>query len=98
MSDVETITHTGEKLKAPSMWRVVLHNDDFTPFDFVIELLMVVFHKSLEEANLLAQTVHTCGKAIVNTYTKEIALTKVDLSTSLAEEHGHPLKITAEEA
>jgi ATP-dependent Clp protease adaptor protein ClpS len=89
---------TKTKLKTPSMFKVVLHNDDFTPMDFVTSILVHIFHKSLSEAQELMLTVHHKGKANVALYTKEIATTKVRQVLRLAEAGGHPLLATAEEA
>lgn len=97
MTDTATVTQTSTELKEPSLWVVTLHNDDFTPFDFVIALLVRVFRKSEEEAEELATRVHHAGKAQVGRYTKEIALAKVMQSTKIAEKNGHPLLTTANE-
>lgn len=98
MPEISIATKTDLKLKTPSQWRVLMHNDDFTPLDFVIELLQVVFHKSGDEAQRLAMLIHDTGKAQIGLYTKEVALTKVNHCKTLASEHSHPLKVTAEEA
>jgi ATP-dependent Clp protease adaptor protein ClpS len=102
MSDSDTITTTETstriKVKQPSMWKVILHNDDFTPMDFVMAVLVQIFHKSETEAYDLMMTVHTKNKAVVGLYTKEIAQTKVSIVDRAAAEHNHPLKTTAEEA
>lgn len=75
-----------------------MHNDDFTPMEFVVELLQVVFHKPEDEAMRLMMLIHQSGKAQIGLYTKEVALTKVNFCKTLAQEHSHPLKVTAEEA
>jgi ATP-dependent Clp protease adaptor protein ClpS len=98
MAGSSTATQTRVALKMPSMWRVVLHNDDFTPVDFVVLLLQAVFHKTPEEAQGLAEHVHNKGRAQVGLYTKEIAITKTETALRLAEQHEHPLLTTAEEA
>jgi ATP-dependent Clp protease adaptor protein ClpS len=92
----ETLTRTS--LRDPSMWTIVIHNDDFTPFDFVEGILKRYFHKTAAEAEIIAGTVHENGKARLGIFTKEIALTKVENVTKVCEEAGHPLKLTAEEA
>lgn len=79
------------------MWHVVLHNDEFTPMDFVVYLLEEVFNKVEDEAEAIMLKVHNEGRARVGRYTKEIALTKVHQATELAEQHKHPLLVTAEE-
>ncbi|RYD60581.1 MAG: ATP-dependent Clp protease adaptor ClpS [Verrucomicrobiaceae bacterium] len=98
MSATDLDTATKPKVKTPSMWKVVLHNDDYTPMDFVIEMLSRVFHKAGEEAVNITMTVHVKGKAPVGTYTKDVAETKVDQAMSMAVSQGHPLLATIEEA
>ena len=93
-----TETVTKQTVKTPSMWKIILHNDDFTPMDFVTKLLVQVFHKSIEESTQIMLTVHNQGKAVVGLYTKEIALTKTSQVMMIAEQYGHPLLCTAEEA
>ncbi|RYF15752.1 MAG: ATP-dependent Clp protease adaptor ClpS [Oxalobacteraceae bacterium] len=94
----DTATQTKTELKMPSMWKVLMINDDYTPMDFVISILMQVFHKSEEEANDLTMTIHVKGRANVGLFTKEIALTKVFQCDRIASAAGHPLKTEAEEA
>ena len=94
-SDTATLERT--KLKTPRMWVVVLHNDDFTPMDFVVELLEEVFDKVEEEAEAIMLRVHNEGRSRVQRYTREIAETKVAQAMALATAHGHPLLCTAEE-
>lgn len=98
MASTATQTRTSQKLKTPSMWKIVLHNDDFTPMDFVTEVLIHVFHKTHEEATDIMLTVHHKGRAIVGLFTKEVAVTKTENVKLLAEANGHPLLCTAEEA
>lgn len=85
------------KLKTPRMWVVVLHNDDFTPMDFVVELLEEIFDKVEDEAEAIMLRVHNEGRSRVQRYTREIAETKVTQAMNLATQHGHPLLCTAEE-
>lgn len=98
MSDTATKTTTRISLKTPSMWKVVLHNDDFTPMDFVVQVLMQIFDKNYEESTKIMLHVHENGKATVGLYTKEVAHTKVLITLRAAEQYGHPLLATAEEA
>lgn len=84
--------------KIPSMWKVVMHNDNYTPIDFVVWLLVNVFRKNEKEAIGIAERVHNNGQASVGLYVREIAETKVRLSTLWAERFEHPLRLTAEEA
>lgn len=98
MSNTATETLTRTRLKEPSMWTIIIHNDDFTPFDFVEAILKRYFNKTAEEAAIIAGTVHENGKAPLGLFTKEIALTKVEAVTKVAEAKGHPLKLTAQES
>ena len=80
----------------PPMYRVILHNDDYTTMEFVVEILMVVFGKSLEKASRIMLNIHEQGKGICGSYTREIAETKVNTVHNLAREQGFPLKSTME--
>jgi len=85
----EKVNH---EVKLPSKFHVYLLNDDFTPMDFVVDVLCRFFNKSLEQANDLMLTVHYEGKALCGIYTADIAETKVDFVTRFALENEHPLK------
>jgi ATP-dependent Clp protease adaptor protein ClpS len=85
------------KLKEPVMWTVVFHNDDYTPMEFVVEILITIFHLDLDTATEVMLTVHTEGRCPVGKFTKEIAITKATDVCKLAEEKGHPLQATPEE-
>jgi len=85
-----------EKDGHPPMYRVILHNDDYTTMEFVVEILIMVFGKSLEKASTIMLNIHTQGKGICGSYTREIAETKVNTVHSLAREQGFPLKSTLE--
>ncbi|MDN5303915.1 MAG: ATP-dependent Clp protease adaptor protein ClpS [Fusobacteriaceae bacterium] len=84
------------KLKEPSMYNVIFFNDDYTTMEFVVEILMRVFHKSLDEANNLMLLVHNQGKAIVGKYPYDIAITKVNITKKLAKQNGFPLRVDIE--
>ncbi|MCG7495935.1 ATP-dependent Clp protease adapter ClpS [Vibrio sp. Of7-15] len=86
------------KVKPPSMYKVILNNDDYTPMDFVIEILEKFFSMDLEKATQLMLSVHYDGKAICGTYTAEVAETKVAQVNMYAREHEHPLLCTMEQA
>ena len=86
------------KLKLPSKFQVILHNDNYTSMDFVVKVIMVVFHKSLEEANQKMEEIHKKGKSLVGIYTREIAESKVIRVQEMAKENDFPLKATMEEA
>jgi ATP-dependent Clp protease adaptor protein ClpS len=79
-------------IKKPNMYRVILLNDDYTTMEFVINVLMVVFHKSITEATIIMLDVHKKGRGIVGSYTYDIALTKINQVESMAAESGYPLK------
>ncbi|UTV26828.1 ATP-dependent Clp protease adapter ClpS [Photobacterium atrarenae] len=95
-SDVQEEEKT--QVKPPSMYKVILNNDDYTPMDFVIEVLQKFFSMDLEKATQLMLTVHYEGKAICGTFTAEVAETKVAQVMMYAREHEHPLLCTMEKA
>ncbi|MEJ2763194.1 ATP-dependent Clp protease adapter ClpS [Photobacterium sp. MCCC 1A19761] len=95
-SDVQEEEAT--QVKPPSMYKVILNNDDYTPMDFVIEVLQKFFSMDLEKATQLMLTVHYEGKAICGTFTAEVAETKVAQVMMYAREHEHPLLCTMEKA
>lgn len=86
------------ELEEPKMYHVMLINDDFTPMDFVVYLLMEVFHKNSEDAWITTNEVHENGSGIAGTYIKDIAETKSSLSNKLAKANGFPLETKIEEA
>ena len=86
------------KLKKPPLYRVVLLNDDYTPMEFVVEVLELVFAMDRPKATRVMLEVHTKGKGVCGVYTYEIAETKVAQVSSYAEQHQHPLLCTMEEA
>jgi ATP-dependent Clp protease adaptor protein ClpS len=92
--DVET--EQAEKTDEPPMYRVILHNDDFTPRDFVVEILVTVFNKNRDEATSLMLLVHNGDKGMIGVYPFDIAETRVKTATDIAKEFGFPLKITLE--
>ena len=69
-----------EILKEPSLYNVILHNDDYTTQEFVIEILVEIFHKTFSDAESLMLEVHNAGAAIVGAYSYDIALTKLNIS------------------
>lgn len=96
--ELEEFTEIEKKqvLKEPSMYKVLLLNDDYTSMDFVVDILTTVFHKSVEEAVQIMMNVHKNGSGLCGVYTYEIAETKVETVHSLAEENGYPLRSTME--
>jgi len=86
------------KLKEPPKYAVLLHNDDYTTMEFVIEVLARFFGKTQEEAIQVMLKVHHEGRGVAGIYSRDIAETKVAQATEYAKASGHPLKVTAEEA
>lgn len=87
-----------ERIKEPTLYNVVLLNDDYTPMQFVIDVLESLFQKSPSEAYRVMMQVHLNGRGIAGVYPWEVAETKVDALTTLAREAGHPLQATIEDA
>ena len=86
------------KIKQPPLYRVVLINDDFTPMEFVVEILESVFGMERTRATQVMLEVHTKGKGVCGVYNFEIAETKVAQVMGIAEQHQHPLLCTMEES
>ena len=84
------------KVKPPNKYKVVFHNDDFTPMEFVIVILMDAFNFGFEKASAITMQVHEQGKGIAGAYSKEIANMKVKKCSEIARAEGHPLKVTME--
>ena len=84
------------KIKRPPMFKVLLHNDDFTPMDFVVLLLEQFFNLTRESATQVMLNIHTKGMGVAGVYTREIAETKVAQVNDFSREHQHPLKCTME--
>jgi ATP-dependent Clp protease adaptor protein ClpS len=85
------------RLKRPPLYRVILLNDDYTPMEFVVEVLQKIFSLDRTTATRIMLEVHTKGKGVCGVYTYEIAETKVAQVTGLAQQHQHPLLCTMEE-
>jgi ATP-dependent Clp protease adaptor protein ClpS len=84
------------EIKLPPMYRVILLNDDYTPMDFVIEILSVFFGMSHDRATQVMLHVHTRGKGVCGVFTFEIAETKVVQVNEFSRQNDHPLKCTME--
>ncbi len=84
------------KTDRPPMYKVILHNDDYTTMEFVVEILVSVFGKSLEKATQMMLNIHNKGKEICGIYPRQIAETKVETVHHLASNKGFPLKSTLE--
>ena len=94
----ETREKTRINIREPKHYRVIMHNDDFTSMEFVVEILTDIFHKEEAEAERLMLTVHESGKAAVGSYPYDIAVTKVQAAAARAKEEGFPFRMTVEEA
>ena len=86
------------EVKRPSLYRVVLINDDFTPMEFVVEVLQSIFGMERTRATRVMLEVHTKGKGVCGVYSYDIAETKVAQVSSIAQQQQHPLLCTMEEA
>jgi len=85
-------------LQRPKLYAVVMHNDDYTTMDFVIEVLMKVFRKSIDEATAAMMDIHRTGARIVDIYTYDIAVTRANMALAMAADRGYPLMVTVKEA
>lgn len=95
-SQTGVLTRTRPKTQKPSMYRVLLLNDDFTPMDFVVHVLERFFSKNKQEATEIMMQVHRRGVGTCGIYTYEVAETKVALVMDYARKHEHPLQCTME--
>ena len=86
-----------QKPKPPSMYNVLLFNDDYTPMEFVVEVLERFFNKNREQATQIMLQVHTKGSGVCGIYPLDIAETKVSQVLDLAKEQGHPLQCNMQE-
>ena len=86
------------KLKPPKQYKVILNNDDYTPMEFVIQILMTFFAMDHAKATRVMMSVHTKGKGICGTFSYEIAETKVDQVNEYSKINQHPLLCSMEEA
>lgn len=99
LEDENVLDHDQEDeqiLEPPSNYRVMLHNDDFTPMDFVVRLLQEVFRHDESSAKLIMLTVHEKGKGVAGEYTHEIAETRQYQAMNMARKEEHPLLVTLE--
>lgn len=86
-----------QELKEPSMYKVLIINDDFTPMDFVVDVLVKFFKMTLDRATEVMMQVHTRGKGVCGIYSHEIAETKTNQVNSYAKKHKHPLLCVLEQ-
>ena len=90
--DSDTVVEESRpKLKKPRMFQVVLLNDDYTPMEFVVELIEQFFYKSRENATRIMLKIHTEGKGVCGIYTQDVAETKAGIVNQYSRDHQHPL-------
>ena len=92
----ETIEKINVEYAKPKLYKVILHNDNYTTMEFVVEILITIFHKTTIDAEKIMRDVHEKGKGIVGLYPYDIAATRVILVEQRAVESGFPLKVTVE--
>ena len=97
MPNIEEELETRLALDEPKQYKVLLHNDDYTSMEFVVEVLMHIFHKSLAESEKIMLEIHHAGRGTCGIFTYEIAETKVHQVKQLAKTNGFPLLATMEE-
>lgn len=97
-SEGSVVAEKKQQTKRPSMYKVLLHNDDYTTMDFVVMVLQSIFHKSVEEANRIMLNVHEQGLGVAGVYPRDVAETKVILVHELARKNEYPLKCSLEKA
>lgn len=97
-TQTQTNTATKAELKKPKKYFVIIHNDDYTSMEFVVEVLMNIFNKSEQDASNIMLEVHQNGKGVAGEYIYDIAVTKKMQTEQLAAQRGFPLKISLEEA
>ncbi len=99
MSTKESVKErTKSRIKEPRLYNVIMHNDDFTTMDFVVQVLIDIFHKDEVTAQAIMMGVHKKGHAVVGKYPYDIAATKVNAALSRAKSEGFPVRMTREEA
>ncbi|MFP4113291.1 MAG: ATP-dependent Clp protease adapter ClpS [Spirochaetota bacterium] len=94
--DTNVQDRPAEEVREPEMFRVVLHNDDYTTMEFVVEVLVIVFQKDIVSATKIMLDVHRKGRGLVGTYTYDIATTKANQVHQMAREREYPLRCTVE--
>ena len=99
MAKQKTLTEVGVRdcIKEPTLFKVVIHNDDFTTMDFVVMILSVVFFKGQEDSESLMMKIHRTGRAVVGAYPYDIAVSKKNKAIELARQASFPLRVTVEE-
>jgi len=95
---VDSDTTTRTAMRPPSKFNVILFNDDSTTVEFVVLLLMSIFHKSFEDASYLTMSIHKTGRGVAGTHSHEIATQKRDEAITTARMNGYPLRVEIEES
>ena len=97
-SEGSVVTEKKQQTRHPSMYKVLLHNDDYTAMDFVVMVLQTIFHKGAEEATRIMLNVHEQGLGVAGVYPRDVAETKMVLVHDLARKNEYPLKCSLEKA
>jgi ATP-dependent Clp protease adaptor protein ClpS len=97
-NSTKTVTRDEARIREPGQYRVILLNDDYTTMDFVVDVLIMIFHKEETEANRIMLDVHRKGRGMVGLYTFDIAVTKAEQVHSLARQYKFPLRCVVEKA
>ncbi len=92
----EVLEKTRQKTDKPKLYKVLIHNDDYTAMDFVVDILEMIFNKSPAEAYRVMMNVHTGGIGVAGVYPYEVAETKVAMTHDTANDAGHPLRCSME--
>jgi ATP-dependent Clp protease adaptor protein ClpS len=95
-TDVKPRTKTKPKTQRPKLWKVILLNDDYTPREFVVVVLMAVFRMTKSEAYRVMITAHQKGACVIAVFTKDVADTKAKEATDMGKQNGYPLYFTTE--
>ena len=96
VGDSVVLERRPQKTKPPQMFQVVLLNDDYTPMEFVVEVIQEFFNKDRETATQIMLKIHLDGKGVCGVFSKDVASTKVDQVTEAARKNGHPLQCVCE--
>lgn len=98
VEDESTLTKSAEKFKEPEQFKVLIYNDDYTPMDFVVDIIVTVFQKSSVEATRIMLDVHRKGRGVLGVYTWDVAASKVERVHREARAEGYPLRAGMEPA
>lgn len=85
------------KIKKPKLYKVIMHNDDFTTMEFVVDVLVNIFNKKIEEASKIMIDVHKKGCGVAGIFPYDIAVSKASTAMTIAKEQGFPFKLSVEE-